>query len=153
MLQTFYNISSLKQLLDSFKYMDMFTVNSAAIRHYFEFSIGISFAQRNDSFCVTHSIHYFTVQPVRQYLCRKALAAIIPQPLFPFCLKQERGYRMTPLMQNLFLPNQKKHLTKYNDKHFPLCLWSFPFAHHRKGGLVGAAVQWSNAQSKCGCLS
>lgn len=54
------------------------------------------------------------------------LAAIISQPLFLSLLKQEASRGMTPLMQNLFLPNQKEHPAQCNDKR-PPCLWCFFF--------------------------
>lgn len=40
-------------------------------------------------------------------------------------------------MQNLFLPNQKKHPTQCNDNLIPCCLWCFSFTHHSKGGHEG----------------
>lgn len=49
---------------------------------------------------------------------------------------------MTPLMQNLFLLNQKERLTQGNGGCFSLCLRCFAFTDYGGGGHEGWVVQY-----------
>lgn len=96
-----------------------------------------------------HTGLYNNIQPSHVFYVKPVLPAIISLPLFPPLLKQETSRRMTPLMQNLFLTNQKKHPTQCNDNHPPRPLVLL-FAHHRKGGHEGWGVQYVCAGVSCG---